>query len=111
MIERVIRDGRRVGLHLDKDKQERIKDINTRISDLQIQFQKNMNDNKTCLYFTESELRGVSEEFVKGEDVNDFMAVINKGNRTILQQSRGIHMQKCSPCMTRSRYDRCWEYI
>ena len=34
LIDRVIRDGKRVGLHLEKEKQERIKDINAKLSNL-----------------------------------------------------------------------------
>ena len=52
LTKHVIRDGKRVGLHLDKDIQEQIKDIKTKMSNLGIEFQKNMNEDKTSLYFT-----------------------------------------------------------
>lgn len=71
LIDRVIRDGKRVGLHLEKEKQERIKDINAKLSNLGIQFQNNMNEDKTELYFTTAQLKGVSQEFVKGLEKND----------------------------------------
>ena len=34
LLERVIRDGKRVGLHLEKEKQDRIKEINSKMSSL-----------------------------------------------------------------------------
>jgi len=66
LIKRVIRDGKRVGLHLSKEKQERIKEINTRMSNLGIEFQNNMNEDKTVLYFQTDQLKGCSEEFISG---------------------------------------------
>ena len=34
LLDRVIRDGKRVGLHLEKEKQDRIKEINSKMSSL-----------------------------------------------------------------------------
>ena len=34
LLERVIRDGKRVGLHLEKEKQDRIKEIDSKMSSL-----------------------------------------------------------------------------
>jgi len=71
LTKHVIRDGKRVGLHLDKDIQEQIKDIKTKMSNLGIEFQKNMNEDKTCLYFSTEELAGVSEGFIKELEKNE----------------------------------------
>ncbi|KAK7099636.1 hypothetical protein V1264_022721 [Littorina saxatilis] len=65
-IERLTKLGKRNGLHLQKEVQTKVKELKKRISDLSIDYSKNLNEENTVLDFTEEELAGVPEDFMKG---------------------------------------------
>ncbi|XP_035246748.1 neurolysin, mitochondrial isoform X2 [Anguilla anguilla] len=62
--ERYIKLGKRNGLHLSKDIQEEIKSTRKLISELSIDFNKNLNEENTFLLFTEDELGGLAESYI-----------------------------------------------
>ncbi|KAL4236482.1 Thimet oligopeptidase [Mactra antiquata] len=67
-VERQIKLGQRNGLHLPKQTQDRIKEIKKRMSELSIDFSNNLNEENTVLEFTEDELAGLPEDFIKALD-------------------------------------------
>lgn len=70
-VKRLLKHGRRNGLHLGKDIQDEIKTIKKRMSDLGIDFSKNLNEEKTIIEFTEEELVGVPDDFLKSLDATE----------------------------------------
>jgi len=66
LIERTIRDFERNGLALDEEPRNRLKALKQEISRMQIEFQKNLNEDDTKLVFTKDELEGLPEDFLKG---------------------------------------------
>jgi len=80
LVERMLRDFKRNGLHLPKEQREKIKALQQEMAKLSIEFQKNLREDKTALYFTKEELDGVPE------DVLNMLTPTPEGKLTVLMQ-------------------------
>jgi len=70
-LERLIRNGKRNGLDLSSDVQNKIKNIKRKMSELSIDYSKNLNEEKTTLEFSREEMGGVTEDFLAGLSKNE----------------------------------------
>ena len=64
-LDRRLRDFRRVGLHLDEATSEKVKQINTQISTLGIQFSKNLGEEDSSFLLTAAELEGLPNDWLE----------------------------------------------
>ncbi|MBN3308141.1 neurolysin, mitochondrial isoform X2 [Amia ocellicauda] len=71
LMEKVIKLGRRQGLHLSREIQQEIKSTSKLISELSIDFNKNLNEENSYLLFTEEELGGLAESYMRGLEKAD----------------------------------------
>lgn len=69
-FDRILRDFRRRGMHLDEETRLKVLDINKRISSLAIRFSKNLGEENTKLHFSADQLQGMPEDFLSGWVVN-----------------------------------------
>ena len=63
-VERMIRDGRRSGLHLASETRQRIEGLKKKLSELAITFNFNISQENTVLWFTRSELDGLQDDLI-----------------------------------------------
>ncbi|KAL7847857.1 hypothetical protein AOLI_G00225750 [Acnodon oligacanthus] len=66
LIERLIKVGKRNGLHLSSQIQDEIKKLSKQISELSIDFNQNVNEENTVLIFSPEELDGLAESYTNG---------------------------------------------
>ncbi|XP_043952110.1 neurolysin, mitochondrial-like [Gambusia affinis] len=65
-LDRLVTLGQRKGLHLSKEIQQEVKKTSKLISDLSIEFNRNLNEDNTFLVFSEHELGGLAESYLNG---------------------------------------------
>lgn len=65
LLDKMVLEYKRNGLGLPKEKQELLKEIKKKMSQLSIQFSSNMNEDATTVIFTEEELDGVPADYLK----------------------------------------------
>uniref|UniRef100_A0A023FXA5 Putative thimet oligopeptidase ixodes scapularis thimet oligopeptidase n=1 Tax=Amblyomma parvum TaxID=251391 RepID=A0A023FXA5_AMBPA len=76
-LERLIKLRKRDGLHLDAKVQKEVKQLKNEINELGVEYSKNCNEENTVLEFTEEELRGTPEDFIKN------LEMVESGKRKV----------------------------
>uniref|UniRef100_A0A0L8FHT3 Peptidase M3A/M3B catalytic domain-containing protein n=2 Tax=Octopus bimaculoides TaxID=37653 RepID=A0A0L8FHT3_OCTBM len=71
LVERLIKLGRKNGLHLPKETQDKIMKIKKRISELAIEFNKNVIEENSVVEFSTEDLIGLPESFISSLEKTD----------------------------------------
>ncbi|XP_072570967.1 neurolysin, mitochondrial isoform X1 [Paramormyrops kingsleyae] len=109
-MERLVRLGRRNGLHLSKDVQEEIKSTLKLISKLCIDFNKNLNEDDTHLLFTVDELGGMADSYMKGlERIEDGRFRVTLKYPHYFPLMKRCHVQETRRRMETAFHSRCKE--
>eukprot|EP01095_Lingulamoeba_sp_RSL-Kostka_P012910 TRINITY_DN5214_c5_g3_i1.p1 TRINITY_DN5214_c5_g3~~TRINITY_DN5214_c5_g3_i1.p1 ORF type:complete len:663 (+),score=254.49 TRINITY_DN5214_c5_g3_i1:1-1989(+) len=66
LLKKMMLDFERNGLNLEDDKRDTLKEVQKEISSLCIEFQKNLNEDKTTVEFMGEDLEGMSDDFKSG---------------------------------------------
>uniref|UniRef100_T1IK18 Peptidase M3A/M3B catalytic domain-containing protein n=1 Tax=Strigamia maritima TaxID=126957 RepID=T1IK18_STRMM len=101
-VERLIKLGRRNGLHLPYETQVQVKAIKKKMSELCISFQQNMNEENTVLEYTEKQLQGLPDDFIQS------LEKLENGKRKVtLKYPHSLPiMRKCQNSYTRNELDQ-----
>jgi Zn-dependent oligopeptidase len=70
-LDRCILERKLDGLHLDEETRNKVKKLKEEISDLQVEFSKNCNEESTKLTFKEDELKGVNSKLLNSLPKNE----------------------------------------
>ncbi|KAI3406409.2 PRD1 [Candida oxycetoniae] len=63
-VDKIITAFKRNGLALPNDQREKVKQLQVELSNLKVQFSKNLNEDNGCIYFTLEELDGVPQDVI-----------------------------------------------
>eukprot|EP00743_Colponemidia_sp_Colp-15_P005899 GILK01006341.1.p1 GENE.GILK01006341.1~~GILK01006341.1.p1 ORF type:complete len:710 (+),score=127.31 GILK01006341.1:222-2132(+) len=64
LVDRLVRDYERNGLHLSGSVQLQVKELKTKLSALCVEYQKNLNEENSVLWFTEADLAGLPKDLL-----------------------------------------------
>jgi thimet oligopeptidase len=101
-VEKTLLDFQRDGLQLEGEKREKLIELKKQLSEKELYFQKNLNEDNSKVAFTREELEGMSDDYIDGlADAED-----GKKYVTLKMPDLMPAMQKCKREETRCKLDK-----
>jgi thimet oligopeptidase len=102
-VEFTVRDYQRNGLHLDEKSRARMKELQKEMSELSIQFSRNLGEDNSKLEFTKEELQGMPDDFLANLEKKDDKYVVT------MKYPDGYPLLKlCQVPKTRQAVENCF---
>jgi len=71
LLKRIVKNGKRNGLHLDESLRKEVEQIKSQESELGITYKKNLTDENTKLSFNKNQLKGLDDDFINSLNKNE----------------------------------------
>lgn len=71
LLDETMRDYRRIGMELDRNARKRLKSLKMQLSEIEMEFTRNINEHQDCLWVKKSRLKGLDEAVVEQFQKNE----------------------------------------
>ena len=107
LVEKMLMEFELNGLALDKEKREKLKELRNKLSLLEVDFSKNMNEDKTTLKFSKEELEGCPESFLESLEKDGDKYILTMKYPDVFGVTRNAKNEKTREQMEIAFSSRC----
>lgn len=107
LVEKMLLEFKLNGLALNKEDREKLKSLRNKLSELEVEFSKNMNEDKTILKFSKEDLEGCPESFLESLEKDGDKYVLTMKYPDVFGVMRNAKSEKTRELMEVAFSSRC----